>query len=104
MSTLVTPSTLSTFMRTSSKIKSAAGAVRSGKSHIDSHVTVIVNVDFINQSEFVNVHRYFRVIDRLEHSDNAFFYLQFAVCIHIGTKIVQTEYKTKMLVFFVLLR
>src|ERR1051326_6154983 len=44
--------------------------VRRGQCHIDMHGAIIVDVDFVDQPELVNVGRNFRIVDRLDRGND----------------------------------
>src|SRR5579863_2965075 len=45
-------------------------AVRRRQRHVDADRAIIVDADFVNQAEFIEIGRYFRVVDRLERNDD----------------------------------
>ena len=63
---------LSSFMRASSIMKSAAGQLGAGECHVDVEVGVVVDVDTVDQPEAVNVDGNLGVEYRAEHFDDPF--------------------------------
>ena len=49
------------------------GTVRRGQGHADEHLAGIIDIDAVDQAEFVDVDRHLRVVDLLEGGDDLVF-------------------------------
>ena len=84
----------STFWRTSSMMKSAAGQWGSQR-HVDGGFSLVGDVYFVNQSQIVYVYRNFGIEYGFEHIYYLFFYFKLShICISLKI------HKTKLKKFF----
>jgi hypothetical protein len=58
------------------------GTTRRGKSHADAYIGFWVNVNIVNQTQFVNVDWNFRIVAGSQHLNDSF--LEFSRCLRLA--------------------